>query len=64
MLEKGKEALTILNIPMMNPEVVHYIGRFFFRYSYGQNLRNHSIEAVSYTHLDVYKRQIHKKSTE
>jgi ribonuclease Y len=45
-LDKGKEALTILNIPMMNPEVVHYIGRFFFRYSYGQNLRNHSIEVA------------------
>ncbi len=45
-LEKWKEALTILNIPMMNPEVVHYIGRFFFRYSYGQNLRNHSIEVA------------------
>lgn len=45
-LDKWKEALTILNIPMMNPEVVHYIGRFFFRYSYGQNLRNHSIEVA------------------
>lgn len=45
-LDKGKEALTILNIPMMNPEVVHYVGRFFFRYSYGQNLRNHSIEVA------------------
>ena len=31
---------------MMNPEVVHYIGRFFFRYSYGQNLRTHSIEVA------------------
>ena len=45
-LEKWKEALTILNIPMMNPEIVHYIWRFFFRYSYGQNLRNHSIEVA------------------
>lgn len=45
-LEKGKEALSILNIPMMNPEIVHYIGRFFFRYSYGQNLWNHSIEVA------------------
>ena len=45
-LDKWKEALTILNIPMMNPEVVHYVGRFFFRYSYGQNLRNHSIEVA------------------
>ena len=45
-LEKGKEALSILNIPMMNPDIVHYVGRFFFRYSYGQNLRNHSIEVA------------------
>lgn len=45
-LEKGKEALALLNIPMMKPEIVHYIGRFFFRYSYGQNLWNHSIEVA------------------
>ena len=45
-LEKGKEALSILNIPMMNPDIVHYVGRFFFRYSYGQNLWNHSIEVA------------------
>lgn len=44
--EKWKEALNILNIPMMKPEIVHYIWRFFFRYSYGQNLWNHSIEVA------------------
>ena len=31
---------------MMNPDVVHYVGKFFFRYSYGQNLWNHSIEVA------------------
>jgi ribonuclease Y len=36
----------MLNIPMMNPEVVQLIGKFFFRYSYGQNLRHHSIEVA------------------
>jgi ribonuclease Y len=45
-LEKGKEALNMLNIPMMNPEIVQLIGKFFFRYSYGQNLRHHSIEVA------------------
>lgn len=45
-IEKGKEALTILNLPMMKPEVVKTIGQFFLRYSYGQNLRNHSVEVA------------------
>ena len=45
-LDKWKEALSLLNIPMMNPDVVHYVGKFFFRYSYGQNLWNHSIEVA------------------
>jgi len=45
-MEKGKEALNILNIPMMKPEVVKTIGQFFLRFSYGQNLRSHSIEVA------------------
>ena len=45
-MDKWKEALTMLNIPMMKPEIVYYIGRFHFRYSYGQNLRQHSIEVA------------------
>ncbi len=45
-LEKWKEALHILNIPMMNPDIVHYVGRFHLRYSYGQSLRHHSIEVA------------------
>lgn len=45
-LEKWKEALSLLNIPMMNPDLVQYIGKFYMRYSYGQNLRNHSIEVA------------------
>lgn len=44
--EKGKEALTLLNLPMMKPEIVHTIGQFYLRYSYGQNLWNHSIEVA------------------
>lgn len=46
LLEKGKEALNILNIPMMKPAIVQNIGKFHLRYSYGQNLWNHSIEVA------------------
>ncbi len=44
--DKGKEALTMLNIPMMKPDIVKMIGQFWFRYSYGQNLWIHSIEVA------------------
>lgn len=44
--EKGKEALNILNIPMMKPEIVKMIGQFHLRFSYGQNLWQHSIEVA------------------
>ena len=44
--EKGKEALLMLNIPMMKPDIVKMIGQFHFRYSYGQNLWIHSIEVA------------------
>jgi len=50
-MKKGKEALTILNLPMMKPEVVETIGKFFLRYSYGQNLRLHSIEVAKLSEL-------------
>ena len=46
LIAKGKEALTMLNLPMMKPEVVKHIGQYFLRYSYGQNLWNHSIEVA------------------
>ena len=46
LMEKGKEALTVLNIPMMKPEVVRAIGQFSLRYSYGQNLWIHSLEVA------------------
>lgn len=46
LMEKGKEALTVLNLPMMNPEIVRAIGQFFLRYSYGQNLWIHSLEVA------------------
>lgn len=46
LMEKGKEALAILNLPMMKPDIVKYIGQFFLRFSYGQNLWAHSIEVA------------------
>ncbi len=46
LMEKGKEALTQLNLPMMSPETVKYIGQLFLRYSYGQNIWLHSIEVA------------------
>lgn len=46
LVEKGKEALTVLNIPMMKPEIMRTIGQFFLRYSYGQNLWIHSLEVA------------------
>ncbi len=50
-MKKGKEALTILNLPMMKPEVVETIWRFYLRYSYGQNLRLHSIEVAKLSEM-------------
>lgn len=46
LIAKGKEALAMLNIPMMKPDVVKMIGQYYLRYSYGQNLRQHSIEVA------------------
>lgn len=46
LVEKGKEALIKLNIPMMKPEIVKSIGQYYLRFSYGQNLRSHSIEVA------------------
>jgi len=45
-IEKWKEALNMLNLPMMNPEIVKTIGQFFLRFSYGQSLWQHSIEVA------------------
>ena len=46
LIEKGKEALAMLNIPMMKPDLVKMIGQYSLRYSYGQNLWSHSIEVA------------------
>lgn len=46
LIEKGKEALSQLNLPMMKPEVVKHIGQLNLRFSYGQNIWLHSIEVA------------------
>lgn len=46
LIEKGKEALTQLNLPMMKPDVVKLIGQLYLRYSYGQSVRLHSVEVA------------------
>lgn len=50
-MKKWKEALSILNIPMMKPEIVEMVGRFYLRYSYWQNLRQHSIEVAKLSEM-------------
>lgn len=51
MLEKGKDALNEVNLPMMNPEIVKMIWRYSLRYSYGQNLLLHSIEVAKISEI-------------
>ncbi len=46
LIEKWKEALTQLNLPMMKPEIVKLIGQLYLRYSYGQSVRLHSVEVA------------------
>lgn len=46
LMDKWKEALSLLNLPMMNPEIVRTIGQFYLRYSYWQNLWIHSLEVA------------------
>jgi ribonuclease Y len=41
----GEEAIDELGITNMHPELVRALGRLKFRYSYGQNVLRHSVEA-------------------
>ena len=47
----GEETLSLLNLPMMHPEVVKMIWKMKLRYSYWQNLLNHSIEVAKISEL-------------
>ncbi len=44
--EAGDQALMELGIKQMNPELVHTIGQLRYRYSYGQNALQHSLEVA------------------
>ncbi len=42
--EKGKEAASDAGINDLHPELLEILGRLYFRYSYGQNVLQHSVE--------------------
>lgn len=44
--EAGEQALIDLGIKQMNPELVNIIGQLKYRYSYGQNALQHSLEVA------------------
>lgn len=46
MMDKWREALSILNLWMLHPDIVLMIGKFHLRYSYSQNLWSHSLEVA------------------
>ncbi|MDK2976146.1 MAG: ribonucrease [Candidatus Marinimicrobia bacterium] len=43
-IQAAQDALMELELPPMNPEMMHFIGRLKYRTSYGQNVLKHSIE--------------------
>ena len=50
-LEIWRQTLIELWIPMLDNEIMEYIGKFQFRYSYGQNLLYHSKEVARLAEL-------------
>ena len=50
---EGERAVMETNVHGVHPEIVKLLGRLRYRTSYGP---------VSYTHLDVYKRQVQERS--
>jgi len=46
LLDKGKEALAELGLPVQKPDITRMIWQFHLRYSYGQNLWIHSVEVA------------------
>ena len=48
---KWEETLVELNLPMMHPDIVKMIWKMDLRYSYGQNLLNHSKEVAKISEI-------------
>lgn len=46
LLDKGKEALAEVGLPVQKPDITKMIWQFHLRYSYGQNLWIHSVEVA------------------
>ena len=49
MLKSGEETVFKLGIGKIDKELVKILGRLYFRYSYGQNVLNHSMEVAYLT---------------
>src|SRR5208283_3587687 len=45
-VRSGEEALMKLGLAPMHPELIKLLGRLHFRYSFSQNILNHSIEVA------------------
>ena len=49
----GDSTVMDVGVRGLNKEMVTLVGRLKYRFSYGENVLMHSIEAVSYTHLPL-----------
>mgnify|MGYP006271763257 CR=1 FL=1 len=47
-IKAGEESVMEVGIHSLHPEMVKYLGRLKFRYSYGQNVLDHSIETTKF----------------
>jgi ribonuclease Y len=45
-IEAGEQAAYEVGVPVLPPELNRFLGRLKYRYSYGQNVRMHSIESA------------------
>ncbi len=45
-IRKGEEAAARVGVALLNPELIKYLGKLFFRQSYAQNQLDHSVEVA------------------
>jgi ribonuclease Y len=50
-LQTGETAVTRAGLPPLSPEIARTLGKLHFRYSYSQNVLNHSVEVAHLTGL-------------